>query len=536
MVARPSFQDSDSLEYLKELGSGPFGIVWLARVLKGCEAGRLVTARRISTAQLDAAEIECVVEISRRYASLTHPSLAKILGVHKSDEDLVLLEEHVPGVPLRTLQQLAAAQQTPIPVGIAVRVILDALRTAEALRQNCLNLSALVPNRVIFPDTVIVANYGESLLSAIGVAQELCRCQKIRECAEVIEILDPEELVGKTCADERFEVFTAGAMLWQLLVVRGLFGDLGNQQSLNAVLHAHNSSVEDHERLKLYVPQPVATIIRHATLRDLGLRYRTLGEMIQAIEKLPAVLIGKDNQIRAWLENLAGEFLLQSQWSAGIGTSQLDSQPPTSGRSPSQRPSFTDNFLPWDQPTLAARGATWKPSRNVPRAEAPSAVAFATQSYPATTVSSNLMAVHGPQRTIRRAYIAGAVLGLALALGLSYLVSLFRSSSASAAGVPLPSQTTSASLNLAGSDRTGSISRRKLQDPTGGQPSSVRSKETADVQLGSNIEPVPDAGLNQTQGDETSSDRAKADAAHARSKTSVRSGASTRGANDRWGI
>lgn len=72
METLPSFQDIPDLEYLNELSRGPFGVVWLARVLRGDEAGRLITARRLSTAQLDAADVERIVAAARGYARLTH--------------------------------------------------------------------------------------------------------------------------------------------------------------------------------------------------------------------------------------------------------------------------------------------------------------------------------------------------------------------------------------------------------------------------------------------------------------------------------
>jgi hypothetical protein len=434
----------------------------------------------------------------RAYAGVSHPSLAKVLGGDKRDEDLVLLEEYVSGVPLNTLQLLAFTQHTPIVSCIAARVLLDTLRSAVALRQDCLNQGLPVPKRILFPDAVVVAEYGESLLSAIGVTQDVRSCRSIREHPEMIELLDPEEWRGMPCADERFEVFTAGAMLWKLLVVRGLFADSAPQSSMVALLHTHNSSVEDRKRLNLCVPQPIAAIIRRATLHNPGFRYQSLREMIQALEALPAMLIGNDEQVRTWLGTLAKDFLLDSQWSAGLRPRHLDAPPESSDGAWSQQPSSSRRFPRSDYPTLAARGATLKPAGSSGRVPAPSEVTVRVESYPAKVVSSDLIVIRSTLRPNRRTFVASAALGLTLAAALSYLGSRHRFSSAAAARIPVQTQAPLVTMKLS--------------------------------------EPVPDAGHDEPVVDDTNSDRATVRDPPARSRAPLRSRASSRKGIDRWGI
>ena len=101
------------------------------------------------------------------------------------------------------------------------------------------------------------------------------------------DVLDPFEPLTTNGNAELFEVFTAGAMLWKLLLIRSLFNDYGNQKTLNLVLHSNVLSAEYNERLILCVPKPIVTIIRRATQSNRGLRYQSLQEMLSTIEVLP---------------------------------------------------------------------------------------------------------------------------------------------------------------------------------------------------------------------------------------------------------
>jgi hypothetical protein len=421
MEAAPSFQDSSDLEYLKQLGSGPFGAVWLARVVAGSEVGRLVVARRLSLAQLEAANVVRVVAAARNYSIVSHPSLAKILGCHTTDTELVLLEEHVIGVPLNRLQDLAQARQTSVPINIGVKLVLDMLRAAAALRRSCSNQRLLIPGRTIFPDSVMLASFGEALLSGVGVTQELCRCRSIREHPDMVSVLDPREPIFTNAADERFEAYAAGAILWKLLVIPSLFNNYDNQKTLNHVLQADVLSVEYEERLNLCAPKPIAAVIRRATRQNLRLRYQSLQEMISAIEVIPPALLATDVQVRSWLENVAGDFLSDMQYSSGLR------------RVPSSLP-------PARSVDISPPGTSYIRSSGH---RAPTGVEVA----PAGTSSSE--APISRKRHVRRAYFIGTLLGITLSLILSYLGTRFKlrpTPTASAlAPMPIPTKTENSS-------------------------------------------------------------------------------------------
>ncbi len=304
-----------SFEYAQELTAGAFGSLWLTRLTSGPEMGRLVVARRLALKQLEASQVERVRDAARMYGGISHPLLVKLLGVHSDSTELIWLEEQFMGVPLSKLQELVYTQRRSVPSPIATRLVLDALRASVALRSACGTQNLPAPEQLIFPDSVMVAAYGEGLLAGIAVADLIARAGSIRRHRDLTDVLEPP---GVLRPDASREIFTAGAILWKLLLVRGLFHGYSNRQALDQILHSDSHNPEHVERLDLCVPKPIAEIIRRATARDLKRRYATLEEMIGAFESLPSQLLAHDYEVGNWLSEVASDYFAVLQRGSGV--------------------------------------------------------------------------------------------------------------------------------------------------------------------------------------------------------------------------
>ena len=362
------------LEYLKKLSSGPLGSVWLARMVAGEDAGRLAVARCLALAQLEENERERLLCVAKDFASVTHPCLTKGLGAHRDDEHLVILGEHVAGVPLATLRRVAFSQDIPIPHGVSLRIVRDVLRAGSDLRSQCARSGHSVPGRVIFPDTVLVAAFGESLLSDLGVSAELCRCQSIRDLPELVEILAPEELQSDEPAGQAAEVFTGGVLLWELLSGQRLFSRGNCQQTLDAVLYAPIPDL-DAVQNGSEASELIAHIVRYATSRDLAVRYCSLQAMSEAIDALPAGTVASEVEVQALLQQLAGDFLSDSEWCARRRLVEFPLNRTVPISSPSivsaMRAPLVEGYSPWEPPTLARKESLLQPGKSVPQSPSP---------------------------------------------------------------------------------------------------------------------------------------------------------------------
>jgi hypothetical protein len=177
-------------EVLFELSQGA-GSAQLGRLLKGHDAGRLVSLRPITTAPLS--ELSPRVDLAR---SIAHPSLAKLLGIVQAGDKFYLASEYIPGVTLAELTRAVVARQKPLAPPVALRILVDALNAA-LVGQELLQAAAGEPaGNHLHPEHIHVAAYGETLLSEVGV---VC-------------YLRPE-----TCSDGQTDLRTAATELCRLI-------------------------------------------------------------------------------------------------------------------------------------------------------------------------------------------------------------------------------------------------------------------------------------------------------------------------------
>jgi hypothetical protein len=151
-------------EVLFELSQGA-GSAQLGRLLKGHDAGRLVSLRHITAAPVS--ELSPRVDVAR---SIAHPSLAKLLGIVQAGDKFYLASEYIPGVTLAELGRAVVARRKPLALPVALRILVDALNAA-IVGQELLRLAAGEPaGNHLHPEHIHIAAYGETLLSEVGVA------------------------------------------------------------------------------------------------------------------------------------------------------------------------------------------------------------------------------------------------------------------------------------------------------------------------------------------------------------------------------
>jgi len=157
-------------DVLFEMFNGALGSVHLARLLKGPDAGRLVTLRKLPLTQSEA--LTAAVDLAR---SVAHPKLIKVLGVVEEQNARYLASEHISGVTLFELGRTASNRQLPVLPSVAVRIILDALSAAEAARGLLTETLHSSVVRCLYPECLWIADFGETFLAEVLVAPLLGR-------------------------------------------------------------------------------------------------------------------------------------------------------------------------------------------------------------------------------------------------------------------------------------------------------------------------------------------------------------------------
>lgn len=342
------------VQYEKPLSAGTIGSLWLGRLASGSESGRLITVRRIPTHLFEVGEIDRVVHVAGVVARLKSPSLVKLLGAIREENELLCVSEYLAGVRMVDLQRFVVEGENSIPASVAARLILEVTRASVVAHRLMNGLGIMSSRRVIFGDAVLIALFGEALLTDVGILSELLRCSRVVALPELTAELAPEEIRSTPSNCGSPEVFTLGVWLWELLTSRWLFPrQLDGETCRRAVVGKPIPRIDEIERMGMPVPEPIVRVVEQALVRDPRKRIASLESLIDVLEQLPSQCVASSEQLGAWIRSVAPQILPENDTSAvwPVEAEQIrgftKSDPPVTLGPPDSHD--------WDPPTFAER-------------------------------------------------------------------------------------------------------------------------------------------------------------------------------------
>lgn len=254
-------------EVLGELFSGPTGVASVGRMLRGTELGRLVFLRSVPEASVTS--VKSYIDDARCVA---HPSLLKVIGRVETPDTIYVASEYISGVSLMELVDNAISREQRIQTAVAIRIIRDALQAAWKAKQLFTESTGTTVRRSIFPDTVWIAEFGEIILTEVGVAPILADGQG-----------DGDEALPNYDED----VTAAGAELLKLLT---------------------NQPLEEAE-MTLPLAGDLASIVARAVNPSAAHRYKSAREMADALSQLPKDMIADEATVGDQVRKLMASVL-----------------------------------------------------------------------------------------------------------------------------------------------------------------------------------------------------------------------------------
>jgi eukaryotic-like serine/threonine-protein kinase len=200
--------------YLLEsrIGAGGMGEVWKARDTR---LGRTVAIKRLLE------HLERFEQEARAISALNHPNICQLYDI--GPDYLVL--EYIEGQPLRG----------PLPIGEAIRAVLPiAAALEQAHRRGILH-------RDLKPANILLTSSGTAKLLDFGLAKVLRGEIDVTQSADGMIVgtatyMSPEQAQGQP-ADVRSDIFSFGAVVYELVSGRRPFAGNTGVQILAAVLH-----------------------------------------------------------------------------------------------------------------------------------------------------------------------------------------------------------------------------------------------------------------------------------------------------------
>ena len=239
---------------LAPIGAGGMGEVWKARDTR---LRRMVAVKRLN--QQHSARFE---QEARTIAALNHPNICQIYDI--GPDYLVL--EYIEGEPLRG----------PLPLEDALSL---AIQVASALEEAH---GRGVLHRDLKPANILVTRAGAAKLLDFGLA----KLSREGEQADVTRTMEgavlgtaaymaPEQAQGKPL-DERSDVFSFGAVLYELLSGQRAFGGSSMLDTLNAVVRDEPAPLQS----------PAAATVKRCLAKQPSERFQSMTEVKKALEQV----------------------------------------------------------------------------------------------------------------------------------------------------------------------------------------------------------------------------------------------------------
>lgn len=208
--------------------------VYLARQQAGRGFERLVALKQTHAHLREQSEwVSELIEEAKLASRIVHPNVVQVLDVDDDEAGVFLVMQYVEGDTLAGLFRHASKTGERIPMGIAVRVMADALlglHAAHELRDERGHKVGLV-HRDFSPQNVLVGIDGISRLTDFGVAKAADRVGFTRTgtIKGKFGYMSPEQVKDEPL-DARSDVFSAGVVAWELLAGQRMYPS-GDQTS-----------------------------------------------------------------------------------------------------------------------------------------------------------------------------------------------------------------------------------------------------------------------------------------------------------------
>jgi TolB-like protein len=218
---------------------------------------------------------------ARTIASLNHPHICQIHDVGPG----YLVLEYVDGAPLRG----------PLAPAEAVRLALQAADALDAAHQKG------ILHRDLKPANILVTTDGRAKVLDFGLAKVMTAEQDVTRTTEGIVVgtaayMSPEQAQGKS-VDARSDVFSFGAVLYELLSGTRAFGGTSTLHVLNAVL--------SNDPPFLQVSPPLARIVRRCLQKRPEDRFQTMADVKMALEETTRERTARPEELRPSIAVLA---------------------------------------------------------------------------------------------------------------------------------------------------------------------------------------------------------------------------------------
>ena len=295
-------------ELLTPLGKGGMAYVYLARKMGSGGFERLVAVKVMHrNIAADDEFVQMFLDEARLAARIHHPNVVPILDLGNDDGQLYMVMDYIEGDTLAAIQRTAIGLARTIPLGISLRIVLDALiglDAAHSLRGPDGESLQLI-HRDVSPQNILVGSDGAARLVDFGIARAERRLSltSVGMLKGKAPFMAPEQLEGGA-VDRRADVFSMGVTLWETLALRRCFPARSRPDLL------HESLQAPYRSLLMFtdqIPEVLDGLCEKALAYDPEERYASAAAFADAIEANFRADIATQRQVGQFMSAVVAE-------------------------------------------------------------------------------------------------------------------------------------------------------------------------------------------------------------------------------------
>lgn len=265
-------------QILGRLGAGGMAEILVARLVgEGGFERPMVLKRILPDRARDPEFVRMFLEEAKMAGQVRHQNVVQIFELVHDQGELYLVMEYLEGESAAVVARRLASTRKLLAFGLAAHVVAEVcagLRAAHELTDNEDHPAPLV-HRDISPGNIHISYDGQVKILDFGIATPAGTVPSARELKGKLAYLSPEQVRSQPL-DRRSDLFSLGAVLYELSTCRRLFKRPTDQETIDAIL---SEPIVPPSRMVADYPRELERIVLKALERRLEDRYQTAVDM-----------------------------------------------------------------------------------------------------------------------------------------------------------------------------------------------------------------------------------------------------------------
>jgi serine/threonine-protein kinase len=306
-------------ELVGEIACGQLATVFLARLAGVGGFQRLYAIKRLHHHWAGDPElVRIFLDEARLAAKIHHPSVVPIVECGEGDDTYFVVMPYIEGDNVAAIVDLLGgyapdSKQSPLPVPVTLRIVLDALSGLQAAHDlvDATGTPMGLVHRDCSPRNIIVSTEGcARIIDFGGAANERNGPVNSPQSPDRRAYLSPEQLRGEG-ADRRADVYAMGIVLWELLAGRRLLrGAIARDEAAGANALANvGTCVPPLRAVAPTLPDALERVCTRALQADPANRYESASDMATDIEAERREAIASPHEVARFVSEVLGDRL-----------------------------------------------------------------------------------------------------------------------------------------------------------------------------------------------------------------------------------